>query len=84
MASNHQKMEERYWVQYKTDRTTPPYRLPEELRTELLGIKGVVIDYESSMLPSVIATIPKDELDKVRSLDSIVRIYGDVQFDPAS
>ena len=78
----HPKMEERYWIQYETDRTTPPYGLPEELRTELLGIKGLVIEYESSMLPSVIATIPKDELDKVRSLDSIVKIHGDFKFDP--
>ena len=71
----HQKMEEKYLIRYKTDRTTRPYDLPEELRTELLGIRGVVIEYEFFVLPTIIATIPKDELDRVRSLDSIVMVY---------
>ncbi len=73
-------MEEKYFIEYKTDRADGPYELPEELRNELMGIKGLVIEHESSHKPVVIASLPKDELDKVKSLDSVVRVYDNVQF----
>ncbi len=74
-------MEEKYFIEYKTDKATN-YELPENLRSELMRIKGLVIEHESSCKPLVIVTVPKDELDKVRYLDSVVRIYEDIQFSP--
>lgn len=63
-----------YVIEYKTDRTTAPYTPPECIKTQLRRL-GVDILYSRTDKPVVIASMPAENIPKVRSLESITAVY---------
>ncbi len=70
-----------YFIRYKPEEEKEPYHAPEELKRELKSL-GVEIQVEAEFFPDLIARIPDDKLEAVRSLEGVVSIYDDFKFEP--
>jgi len=75
-------MSDKYFITYKPETESEPYKLPDTVRNSLNSIEGVVIEFEGSTKPVVIAAVPKDKLDMIKSLDLVISVHEDVQFHP--
>ena len=76
-------MEDRhYFINYKTDQTSKPYKCPEDIKKDLTSIEGLRIVGEGKRRPIVMASIPDDKLDKVKSLDSVIKVTESKKYEP--
>lgn len=70
-----------YFLKYETDRTEEPYTISEEMRKQLVSVKGLEITYEGKYHPVLIVKIPLEKLQEVRSLEGIT-LMESTQFQP--
>jgi len=77
-------MAERYFLKFNAEQDKRPYALPEKLKDELLAMGGVQIcskNYEKGLnLPVIVIEMEKDKVDMVKSLEGVVSLYNNKQF----
>jgi hypothetical protein len=75
-------MVQTYFLTYETTQTEKPYKLPSELKEQLGEIDGLRItgDHENVAEPVIIIEIPEDRVEQVESLESVVKLDADIEF----
>ena len=68
-----------YFLTYKTEQKKEPFILPEELRREILNTEGIRIYHESDTGPCVIVNADEKSIEKIRELESILKIDDDFE-----